>query len=63
MGNTSKVGKLVFGVLKHDGLVSPTPPVRRAIDMVVEKLEGLGHEVIEWKPPSHKQIADAGLKT
>lgn len=45
MGNASKVGKLVFGVLKHDGLVSPTPPIRRAIDMVVEKLEGLGHEV------------------
>ena len=41
MGDASKVGQLVFGVLKHDGLVSPTPPVRRAIDMVVEKLEGL----------------------
>ncbi|OCK98416.1 amidase [Cenococcum geophilum 1.58] len=63
MRDASKVGKLVFGVLKHDGLVSPTPPVRRAIDMVVEKLEGLGHEVIEWKPPSHEQILDAGLKT
>jgi amidase len=45
MRDASKVGKLVFGVLKHDGLVSPTPPVRRAIDIVVEKLEGLGHEV------------------
>ena len=45
MGDAGKVGKLVFGALKHGGLVSPNPPVRRAIDMVVEKLEGLGHEV------------------
>jgi amidase len=45
MRDASKVGKLAFGVLKHDGLVSLTPPVRRAIDMAVEKLEGLGHEV------------------
>ncbi|KAJ9640388.1 hypothetical protein H2201_002564 [Coniosporium apollinis] len=59
----SKGGKLAFGVLKHDGAVAPQPPVRRAIEMVVKTLEGLGHEIIEWKPPSHKPINDLALKT
>ncbi|OCL03701.1 amidase [Glonium stellatum] len=63
VGDASRAGKLIFGVLKHDGLVAPTPPVRRAIDRVVEELKRLGHEVIEWKPPSHRKILEAGLKT
>ena len=40
--------KLTFGVLKHDGAVTPNPPVRRAVDMVVKALEKAGHEV---RPP------------
>lgn len=37
--------KLAFGVIKHDGVCACTPPVRRAIDTIVEKLEKAGHEV------------------
>lgn len=37
--------KLAFGVFKHDGVCGCTPPVRRAIDTIVEKLEKAGHEV------------------
>ena len=37
--------QLAFGVLKHDGTVTPHPPVQRALDMVVETLKRLGHEV------------------
>lgn len=37
--------KLAFGVLRHDGVVTPHPPVRRAVDIVVQTLQKLGHEV------------------
>lgn len=37
--------KLAFGILKHDGTITPHPPVRRAVDVVVETLKKLGHEV------------------
>ena len=37
--------KLAFGILKHDGTITPHPPVQRALDMVVETLKKLGHEV------------------
>ena len=41
----SGTDKLAFGVLKHDGVVTPHPPVRRAMDIVVKTLEKLGHKV------------------
>lgn len=63
IGPAGKGGKLAFGVLKNDGAVAPQPPVRRAMAMVVKTLEGLGHEIVEWKPPSHKPINDLALKT
>ncbi|QYS95360.1 Amidase [Trichoderma simmonsii] len=48
-------GKLSFGVLRRDDVVLPSPPVRRAIEIVVKALENAGHEVIEWKPPPHSR--------
>ena len=48
--NTSK---LAFGIYKDDGIVTPHPPVQRALDIAVKTLEKMGHKVIEWKPPSH----------
>ncbi|KAI0393895.1 amidase [Xylariaceae sp. FL0594] len=42
--------KLKIGVLWHDGVVSPTPPVARALRHAVEKLKPAGHEVVEWSP-------------
>jgi len=49
---------LAFGVMKHDGVVTPHPPVQRAMDIVIKTLENLGHKVIEWSPPSHKRGID-----
>lgn len=37
--------KLAFGIMKHDGTVTPHPPVQRAMDIVVKILEKLGHKV------------------
>ncbi|KAI9818939.1 MAG: Acetamidase [Pycnora praestabilis] len=56
-------GKLSFGVMKHDGIVAPHPPVRRAIETVVQVLEKLGHKVIEWMPPSHERGNNIGMTT
>ena len=42
-------GGLVFGILESDGVVTPHPPVRRAMKMVVEALEKSGHKVILTK--------------
>ncbi|KAI9691188.1 MAG: Acetamidase [Bathelium mastoideum] len=55
--------KLAFGLLKHDGLVTPHPPVRRALDIAVGTLKRLGHEVVEWKPPiPREQINELIIK-
>ncbi|KAI4640552.1 uncharacterized protein J4E78_010575 [Alternaria triticimaculans] len=56
------VKKLSFGLLMTDGVVNPTPPVRRAIETVVEALRSAGHEVIDWTPPSHRTINDVGFR-
>ncbi|KAI1484056.1 amidase [Daldinia eschscholtzii] len=42
--------KLKIGVMWHDGVVLPTPPVTRALRHAVEKLKAAGHEVVEWSP-------------
>jgi amidase len=62
IGDASKAGKLAFGVFKTDGVVNPVPPVRRAISITVKALQDLGHEVIEWTPPSHRTLGDEGMK-
>ncbi|KAL8723507.1 MAG: hypothetical protein Q9225_000240 [Loekoesia sp. 1 TL-2023] len=49
---------LSFAVLRHDGAVSLQPPVQRAIETVVKKLEDRGHKIIEWSPPSHRRGLD-----
>jgi amidase len=43
--------QLAFGVIADDGNVVPSPPVKRAIDMVANALKQGGHEVIAWSPP------------
>lgn len=55
--------KLCFGVMATDGIVTPSPPIRRAIDTVVKALRAQGHEVMEWWPPSHKVVLKEGFKT
>ncbi|KAI4722668.1 amidase [Aureobasidium sp. EXF-10727] len=55
--------KLTFAVLKHDGLCAPHPPIKRALDETVQKLEALGHKIIEWQPPSHGKLEDICTKS
>jgi amidase len=52
-----KLSKLKFGVMWHDGVVYPTPPVARALKHTVQKLRQAGHEVIDWEPTGHAEGA------
>ena len=56
-----KEDKLSFGIMRSDGLVGLHPPIERALDIVVEAVKKLGHDVVEWKPPSHKPIMDLAV--
>ena len=40
-----EMGQLTFGVMKHDGTVTPHPPVQRAIEIVIARVKDLGHKV------------------
>ncbi|KAM0666302.1 hypothetical protein ACQRIT_005032 [Beauveria bassiana] len=42
--------KLKIGVLWHDTLVQPTPPILRALRHTVTKLLRAGHDVVDWRP-------------
>lgn len=47
--------KLKVGVMWNDGIVTPSPPVARALKITVNALKNSGHEIIEWEPTSHAE--------
>jgi amidase len=47
--------KLKIAFMSHDGMVRPTPPVSRALQIAREKLEEAGHTIIEWDPVDQKE--------
>ena len=61
--STSGKGQMAFGLMASDGIVNPDPPVRRAVMMTAEALKKAGHQIIEWKPPSHERLQDFTFKT
>ncbi|KAB8232666.1 hypothetical protein ETB97_012328 [Aspergillus alliaceus] len=48
--------RLRFAVMWHDGIVTPTPPVARALQETVHRLRQAGHEVIDWAPTGHQEL-------
>ncbi|KAK8158042.1 amidase [Phyllosticta citrichinensis] len=59
-------GKLVFGVLRDDGMVRLTPPMRRGLEAALEAVKKAGHEVVEWEPPAecaHKHLLEIATQT
>jgi amidase len=48
--------KLVFGVVRTDNNVEPTPAVKRALEVTIESLKRRGHEVVEWEPYQHARL-------
>jgi amidase len=58
--------KLAFGVYRTDAdqnqlAVRPLPPVKRGLEELVGLLRSLGHEVIEWEPPSHSRAMEIAV--
>ena len=58
--------KLAFGVYLSDSepnplAVRPIPPVKRGLDELVSLIRKLGHDVIEWEPPSHSRAMEIGV--
>lgn len=50
---------LVIGVMHHDGVVRPHPPVARVLQEVASKLQAAGHEIVPWGPGSlHQECID-----
>jgi amidase len=49
---------LTFGLWASDETVAPTPPVKRAFATVKALIEKLGHQTIEWTPPSHARATE-----
>ncbi|WPG97460.1 acetamidase [Acrodontium crateriforme] len=54
--------KLKIAVLWDNGIVTPTPPVKRALKTVVEKLKAKGYDIVDWKPDFHQEILDIMAK-
>lgn len=55
--------KLAFGFMKHDGAVTPHPPVQRAMDIAVMALAKLGHKAcfVGARPEAPSLIAFRSL--
>lgn len=47
--------KLTFGLMPNDKLVNPQPAVRRAFETVKKLIIDMGHDVVDWDPPSHEK--------
>ncbi|KAL2857734.1 amidase signature domain-containing protein [Aspergillus pseudoustus] len=47
---------LKIAILWNDGIVTPTPPVSRALRETVEKLKAAGHEILPWNATGHLEM-------
>ncbi|KAF3025950.1 hypothetical protein E8E14_014966 [Neopestalotiopsis sp. 37M] len=54
--------KLCFGFGMGDGYVTPSPPLRRAMEITKAKLISAGHDVIDFIPYETKEATDIILK-
>jgi Asp-tRNA(Asn)/Glu-tRNA(Gln) amidotransferase A subunit family amidase len=55
--------KLRVGYFTANGLMTPTPPLIRAVKESVESLRRLGHEVVEIEIPDFKQAVSLYMKS
>lgn len=47
-----------FCFLANDGIVTPHPPIARALSTVKSALEYGGYELLDWKPPSNNECLE-----
>lgn len=51
-------GGLTLGFYTCDGNVLPHPPIIRAVETVVDKMQKAGHSVLPWEPYKHPYAVD-----
>ncbi|KAH8130556.1 amidase signature domain-containing protein [Trichoderma asperelloides] len=44
---------LTFGIMHHDDVVLPQPPVTRAMHLLERMLRRRSHQIVNWRPPPH----------
>ena len=50
--------RLNFAVVEDDGIVRPTPPIRRGVRTAADRLRAAGHSVIPWDCRLHREAND-----
>ncbi|KAK4450350.1 amidase signature domain-containing protein [Podospora aff. communis PSN243] len=52
---TEHIPTPAFGFFANDGIVTPHPPISRALRIVREALEECEYELLDWHPPSNQE--------
>lgn len=47
--------KLKIAVMWSDGIVTPHPPITRALREVTKYIKDAGHEIVDWVPEGHDE--------
>ncbi|KAK3715412.1 hypothetical protein LTR37_007140 [Vermiconidia calcicola] len=47
-----------IGVLWDNGMITPTPPVKRALKTVVDKLRAKGYDIVDWPADGHTEAME-----
>ncbi|KAL4992407.1 amidase signature domain-containing protein [Aspergillus falconensis] len=50
--------KPAFGFLANDGVLTPHPPISRAMEIVKEALQSKGHQLVNWDWPHNRETID-----
>ncbi|TVY81376.1 putative amidase, partial [Lachnellula suecica] len=56
--SVSLPSKLKIAVMWSDDIVTPHPPVTRALKEIANILNQAGHEIVDWKPEGHDECWD-----
>lgn len=57
-------GRIRVGVMWHDGVVLPQPPIRRALKTLVDVLEDdAAFEIVEYKPFKHFEAGELAVRS
>ncbi|EDK46975.1 hypothetical protein LELG_05156 [Lodderomyces elongisporus NRRL YB-4239] len=56
-----KISNLKIAVVRDDGVVRVSPPIRRGLDEVVNKLKAAGATIVEFTPPRGKLAYDTAM--
>lgn len=54
--------KPLLGVIRHDGVITPLPPISKVLDETVQRLRNSGIEVIEISAPAFKKCQSLANK-